>query len=951
MLSALLTTAACTRPQEDTSKLSIKLPQQMLNEKAGTLSNTESLAHVVINVTGPGIDSPILLTWDAHSNDGAVLTAPEFKLEIPQGESRLIQVLAVYKTSEGSSMSFYYGDVPNVALKTATPDPVSVLVTSIGQGSPIISGTIWGRYLTANNVGPTGELFIRYNPGGGKPPLLIEKSVIANGWFEAMGLTGAQLEYVTDAGLKLFDGPVSLDDARFNPTAADKHVMRLSMPVHERNESYTGGVYDWRTEEAQILVYGWFGPSSDRLTKKVCRPSSGLALARLAKFLPGGAPNDLRSPMLNGQINTAQPTIAELLDATATSLSKYYVIGGDTNTPCSTGTEYVDKISMDFDMIDGQGRDGASPFFAVYKRLADTKAPFRLLPNTPAVNVTRVQAEFIPGLGVLFDKMVAYKRVGSGFGGDSETLSCRALAGGAAIAGFQKVAESGQSTSTLTASGFDMDIPLTGTEIVSKTHILICGSLGAKVYDRGMFIRSDLLSLLAYAPSQMAIKLSPAVANSACKAASIEVQNMLGNQVSSTSNRAISLTKTGSGELFAGNDSTCSIPYTSLPLNVLANGYSAAFHYKASGVGSQTSLTATSAGLLTRTKLISVVDSNQMAKLNLSQPSPMLLNQNACKEIRLESKTTSGAPLATETGAIQFVVTGTVAVYTDSGCSSAPVFSSSLSSGAKSLYVKSRDLTPSRVVFRYTSAQNIEFGEPVDIQTLPSTSPTKIAITATTAPYVPGACLPLSLAFPNDGGAPQTVSGLAQLSATSANGGSAIFYLDMNCTVTLAGGQLPISNTPSVTAYVVFANSSGTTANVSTNANLLIGTSLISGTKAYSVDPPPIATLVISGNAVPSGPNGTDLIETYTITNTSAVVAQSVYGLSSGGSLTDLLFSGGGTFPGGGTCTGGDLNPGQYCTIVLRIPAHGIGTYAHWFKIPFAGGGWTNTFNLSVNFY
>jgi hypothetical protein len=840
MLSALLTPAACTRPQEDNSNLSIKLPQQMLNQKGGTLSVTESLAHVVINVTGPGIDSPILLTWDGHHDGGPTPTPPEFKLEVPQGDGRLVQVLAIYQSSEGSSLSFFYGDAAGIVLKSNTTTNVPVTVTSIGQGNPIISGTIWGRYLTAVDTGPTGELAVRYNPGAGKPSLLVQESMIANGWFEVPALSGASLEYVTDSGVKLFDGPVSLEDPRFNPAPATENLMRISIPVHSRNDNYSGG-NDWRTEEPQVMVFGWFGSSALISAKKICRPSTGSTLARLAKYLTGASPTDPRSTMLSGAINpNPVPTAAELLDLTSSSYSNFAVLGGASGSPCASPVEYVDKISLIWDMLDGQGRDGASPFFTVFKRL-ETKGPFRLRPQTPAANVTRIEAEFLPTLGSLFDKMTAYKRVGAGFEGKSETLSCRAMASGKSelMQGFIKVAESGQSTSVLTSAGFNLDIPLTPADVTAESNILICGSLGPKVYERGLFVGSGWLSTLAYVPSQLGIKLSPAVPNSSCEQASVESLSMFESPASGSTSLVVALTKTGSGELFQSTDVTCTSPQSSLSLTIPGNTSSAWFRFKGSGIGTITTLTATSTGVLPQNKDVKTVSVSAMSDLMLNISGQMVLNQNFCKEVVLKSKNSFGSTVTAESGGIEMTTQGALSVHPDATCTGTPILSSSLTAGQRSVYVKSSALGSGQIVFRYTSADAILFVKPVQVQTVPTSSPTKIVITTVgSIPYTPGTCYSFSLHFNSDFGTSQLATGTVQLWQWSAGGGSAMFYSDSSCISALANNEITAANTSFVGAYVKFTNPSASVVNASTSANLWLGSALISGAQLYSVDPP-----------------------------------------------------------------------------------------------------------------
>lgn len=354
-LSLLLTLPlSCQRSQDESANVAISL-QGDLGGQSG-----QELMHVVINITGNDI-SPIFYTWDAHGDNGIQQSPPSsFNFSFPAGV-RLIQVAAVYKKASGSGMDIFYGDSSRDF--SAASENLNISVLNINQGSTMISGNISGRYLTGASQGPTGKVEIQYQPPNGRPAMTIEKGYIVNGWFNLFALSGVSLQYKVSDGTILWDGPVSLDNALFS-TYSPK-ISRISVPVSKRKE-YNGGSYSWMAEDAQIYVYGWFGPSAS--SEIVCQPSSLGYFTRLVNYnTPGLVNGSDPSPGYFLQMNIAStpPTAAQLVDTTASA--SYYAVatyGQTSSGVCSGYTELTNKISLNQSQFDGQGRDGASAFFS-----------------------------------------------------------------------------------------------------------------------------------------------------------------------------------------------------------------------------------------------------------------------------------------------------------------------------------------------------------------------------------------------------------------------------------------------------------------------------------------------------------------------------------------------------------------------------------------------------------
>jgi hypothetical protein len=259
----------CTRKNSEKSNLQINLPQQITQNKLGVQGGALTLGHVVINVSGSGMPGPIVINWDA---DGGKTAPSSFFVEAPQGDGRLVQILAVYKDSTTSSMSFYYGDV---MANFNSPD-INLLIPVAAVGtSTIYDGQIAGRYLTSANDGPSGEIEIRFLPPG-KPSLLIERSFMFHGWFSVFGLSGQSFSYQLKGFGELFGGPVSLDSSAFATTS--NTLLKLTLPVHNRSESSSV-----KPENPSTYVWGYFGDSNFTSSKKICADFS-TALTKMYKY-------------------------------------------------------------------------------------------------------------------------------------------------------------------------------------------------------------------------------------------------------------------------------------------------------------------------------------------------------------------------------------------------------------------------------------------------------------------------------------------------------------------------------------------------------------------------------------------------------------------------------------------------------------------------------------------
>jgi hypothetical protein len=225
---------ACDRKASDSSKLSLVLPISSSQQKQVSALSGE-LAHLVVNISGPGLPGgTILQVWDQCKDCAVSMPVPNpFIIDgIPySADPRLIQVLAVYQDSD-YGMAFFYGDILAVMNQ---PDVSTVInLDLLNSSSAMTSGRIAGRYMDWSGGGPTGRVNIMYEPPG-KPRMVIQKSSIINGWFEFFALDVINFDYVLEDGRVLFDN-VNLNSSEL---MANSRLLNINIPEHERFQRFS----------------------------------------------------------------------------------------------------------------------------------------------------------------------------------------------------------------------------------------------------------------------------------------------------------------------------------------------------------------------------------------------------------------------------------------------------------------------------------------------------------------------------------------------------------------------------------------------------------------------------------------------------------------------------------------------------------------------------------------
>ena len=141
--------------------------------------------------------------------------------------------------------------------------------------------------------------------------MVVDKTEMINGWFEAFAMAGQALGYrLADRSL-LWDKPVDLNHSVFNTqdptaTAPITKVLKVAIPVHFRVEQDGQGT-TYRAEPASIYVYGFFGPGAES-QQQVCKPAT---LTTLEKMVKRGDENPPPNPTYLAYSST-WPTLAAL---------------------------------------------------------------------------------------------------------------------------------------------------------------------------------------------------------------------------------------------------------------------------------------------------------------------------------------------------------------------------------------------------------------------------------------------------------------------------------------------------------------------------------------------------------------------------------------------------------------------------------------------------------------
>ncbi len=660
ILATTLALAACGRPEN--SKISVGFSIPSVSEKVGTLALT--LDQVVINVTSADIPYPIVYTWDS-CRDCPNQTAPPstFVLDVPQGDNRFFQVLAIYRNDATETMDLKYGDV--AASLTAADSVISVGVSTVGGGN-IIDGQVTGRILDREFLsvatGPTSEVQIKYTPPG-KPSMIVERESIYAGWFSFPILRGVMLSYELFDGSILFGGPVDLTSPVFS-SAGNARVIKGWVPQHKIIQRSPVG-FSFASRGPHIKVFGYFGDTARVAGKRVCKDDLGSTQSAIFK-------NNSSTQRL---ARTAGAPIAGT--NFFSDLADYYVDGGEAiNAGSCSGFPENDLFQNYLKVTNGyfQSKDeNAAPFLGPLRKISGNGGGFEI--TAPVASQHReIKGQFLPGVALNVDSVQVYKAIGPVANNyQLRRAPCAAIAAGG-VFGFQ-FAGSG----TVDATGsFNVSTTITNDDILAGVSAAVCMVKGPVVWPMGAFIPGEAFGGCRGCQAVQADRVSASfpinkMEVNQCVPVEFIAYSSLQRPVVNREAIPISVSFTGgmTGGFYTSRDCTTgNVAAPSIPANKLKNQ----FYFRPTGVVNSTmTVTAASASVISSSSMfpLSVVATPTPAptieNIEFSRKNIPLNAHGECSDVELWAKgplgvTTSwnaswGTSLALESipaGAISF---------------------------------------------------------------------------------------------------------------------------------------------------------------------------------------------------------------------------------------------------------------------------------------------------------
>ncbi len=357
---------ACQRAAEEKSTITISLPP---SEKLGAFACSTCLKFMAVNISGEGIPSVIYAKKEHgdFSEAGTELT-PEIEIEVPVGKQRFFQVFAAYSSSSDDIEIKYGTATADLAGATSL---VPMTISSLGQFE---GGHITGRYLTGNNVGPTGVVNINIVPEPGKPEFTFLKSYIYNGWFDFFASKNFEISYKVEGGDSLLSN-IRLDQD-FLPAdvASNPQIARVVRPASYFQLISGGGGWEQKDEDDTDLVMGFFfAPGVIDANKKVCKDTSVTALNRISSNISG-------TPLMQYDPSGSSGDVR---------------VYGGVNF-CGSAQQYnIDEITLNAEQFNGLGNNSAKSMIGAFtffnnlgqiKKYTKTLSPtftysFRFLPH------------------------------------------------------------------------------------------------------------------------------------------------------------------------------------------------------------------------------------------------------------------------------------------------------------------------------------------------------------------------------------------------------------------------------------------------------------------------------------------------------------------------------------------------------------------------------------------
>jgi|GEM_PF-5050795 len=220
--------------------------------------------HIVLSITGPDL-APVLCHFEVRS--GIDISGPcrptksdgsGIEVDLKSGPSRLVQILVAYKTVDGDEAPVIrYGDTnPLIEMKPGNV-PVTIQLETIASG--VSFGHVAGRFLNADDSGPSGLLTASVKVKSDKPAMTLMRSEIYGGWFQIVATDGMKTEYTVN-GINIFG------------KAMDKSDFQSLLTSQGASPKFL-----LKAQEDGFEIRGWFGTQAQLAGKTVatsCSPST-----------------------------------------------------------------------------------------------------------------------------------------------------------------------------------------------------------------------------------------------------------------------------------------------------------------------------------------------------------------------------------------------------------------------------------------------------------------------------------------------------------------------------------------------------------------------------------------------------------------------------------------------------------------------------------------------------
>lgn len=812
-LVVILATAlsSCTRPSNDTSSLQISLPSQSDNSKLAA----GDLDHVFISITGPNMP-PIEFQWEKCKNCPSGFTAPSsFSIDVPSGSDRLVQVLAVYEASTSESVDIYYGDLLKT-LTSGTQDlPISV---SKVVSNTVVRGGRWaGRYITSGNTGPSGVFEAKFNPGSGKPLMLIDRSNMLGGWFGTIVLEGLNLSYFLN-GAALFS-EISTSSSIFTPSP---QVAKVSSPKYFKQD---GGGTTRYPEDSGFSISGYWGPGVIATSNFVCRENSG-AFTKLYTQAVGGS-------VLSYAVDSAP---------SATAIT---VQGGMSCGALDTALkQYTNYLYISAKRLEDNGPMLASGFLHFFSMVTGDNGEEHVIGFNNTTKGVRIKP--IPGAAAgVVDEVIAYKWISINHQDFFDRSPCEEVASGAMkdwiYAG--KVATNGEAEVELSHN-------VSATEM-TNAHLLLCPVVGGRVFNAGLMLPLWKWNMNSGTPgsggpaTKVKFRSNPALAEgSFCTRIEVVGATAEGYEASFQEAKTFTITVTN-GLLFSS--SSCTGGTTTASVSFAANERQKELYLQEVGtIGDLISLS-TSPSTDSILKNIKIVGTSDPIRFKIN-PMWSAINSGTCKRMDVQLVTSSESPAAAINDPVTVNYSGPITLYTDISCSGGNEISNtngtiSLAAGVTGFYVKAG--APSltnywgNISLNWVDGSSYSYDFFHGIRVGDSSMPTQMNIVSDGSNVQnSGMCQHFTLAFLNDADSPAVLGPNSQIYFHQNVGPGTFatneYYSDATCTTLLpinfGSSYFSVSGQSSADVYVRMSDTGGINPGIFAASLQQDGSFLLNGT-------------------------------------------------------------------------------------------------------------------------